>query len=83
MIMKSTVRYSTDKATPIGIEKYASSEQDRTKLSNSALMLLRSNNLALTNSNKAYKNKVIEFNNYLKDKDIHQITRILRFILNK
>ncbi|HRS01293.1 MAG TPA: hypothetical protein P5545_01945 [Bacteroidota bacterium] len=81
--MKSKIRYSTNAETPISLEKFVSSEQERNKLSNSALMLLRSNNLALANSNKVYKEKVIEFNNYLKDKDIHQITRVIRIILNK
>ncbi|HPD34063.1 MAG TPA: hypothetical protein PKV40_06960 [Candidatus Kapabacteria bacterium] len=81
--MKSKIRYSTNAETPISLEKFVSSEQERNKLSNSALMLLHSNNLALANSNKVYKEKVIEFNNYLKDKDIHQITRVIRIILNK
>ena len=81
--MKSTVRYSTTDNKPISIDKYVSSEEEKNKLSNKALMLMRSNNLALANSNKAYKEKILEFNNYLRDKDIHHILNVLRSLITK
>ncbi|MEN6295101.1 MAG: hypothetical protein ABFD61_03105 [Chloroherpetonaceae bacterium] len=75
------MKYSTDSNSPIQFNKYINSEEEKNRLSNKALVLLRSNNLAMANSNKAYKDKVIEFNNFLKDKDIHQIARVLQSLI--
>lgn len=81
--MKSIVRYNDAENKPISIDRYLSSEEEKNKLSNKALMLMHSNNLALANSNKAYKEKLLEFNKYLRDKDIHHILNVLRSLITK
>lgn len=77
--MKSSVKYS-DSNPPVQLAKYIEDE-GKNKISNKTLMLLRANNLALSNSNKAYQDKVIEFNKYLKENDIHRILNVLRSLI--
>jgi len=78
--MKSSVKYS-DSNPPVQLAKYIEVDEGKNKISNKTIMLLRANNLALSNSNKAYQDKVIEFNKYLKENDIHRILNVLRSLI--
>jgi hypothetical protein len=77
--MKKIVKY-----TPLAPQKNIL-EQDRKKLelSNKSLVLMRQQNLFLTKGDPIFQNKIIEFNNYLKNKNVKIISKLIKQMLTQ
>lgn len=77
--MKKIVKY-----TPLAPQK-SKFEQESKKidLSNKSLVLLRQQNLFLTKGDPIFKSKIIEFNNYLKNKNVKVISKLIKQMLTK
>jgi len=57
-------------------------EEKREQSINKSLILMRQQNLALRKGDAKFKQKVIDYNNYLRKKDIKAISKLIKKLLH-
>lgn len=77
--MKKIVKY-TDLLQ--GKKLVESQQQKREDTINKSLILMRQKNLALRKGDSKFKQKVIDYNEYLKKKDIKAVAKLIKKLLH-